>query len=193
MITRLVTDAIPEYPNAVVRFDRRGGTFTADEAHPAIGPLSVTTDDNGSYSIALWPNAEGLSATYYLAVYPGNDTIRFVLPAGDVPITMSELRAAAAWDWGGDATPSAIDLERARYANAVNPALGSNLIGHVHVDGSATTVRARLIDIDTFGADVKKSVATGERSTIRAGHQRIVYGVFRLDGVLTIDGELIIL
>lgn len=139
MNLRSVVDTIPEFPNSEVTFYRRGGTFTLDEAYPS-RQQSVTTDDNGAYSIDLWPNAEGLSATTYLAVYPGKDTFTFVLAPGDDPITAAELREQE--DWAGvPPTPTSIAVERARYANQDNSALGAELIGY-----SGRTVAEKLGD-----------------------------------------------
>lgn len=162
-----VTDVIPEYPNSEVAFYRRDGTFTLDEAFPS-RQQSVMTDEDGAYSIDLWPNAEGLSATTYLAVYPGKDTVSFVLPASDSPITMAELREQEAWA-GVPPTPTAIAIERARYASTT-PGLGPDLIGY-QVDGDgavAGTVRDKLDQIPRTPADFG---AVGDGSEARAAVQ----------------------
>lgn len=145
MSYRIVTDVLPSYPNASGSFFLRNGSFTESDTYPP-ERVDFTTDSNGAYGVELWANGEGLVPSEWLAVYPGKESIRFVLPAGVTPITMAELRLAEQVDWSTIIIPAAVDIERARYANNVNPTLGSNLVGHVNPDGSGTTVRATLID-----------------------------------------------
>jgi parallel beta-helix repeat protein len=163
VVERTITDTLPEYPNSVVSFHRRGGTFTITEAFPP-KVLTVTTDENGAYSIDLWPNSEGLSETSYLAVYPNNDRFEFVLDPGDTPITAAELRDQESWDWTVNPAPSLIDVERARYANDASSVLGDALVGTrlPLTDTVARTVHDRLADtyhIADWGATAASSAA----------------------------------
>lgn len=160
-----VTDSIPEYPNSQVTFFRRGGTFTLNEAFPS-AQTSVMTDEAGDYSIDLWPNAEGLSQTSYLAVYPGKDSFTFVLPMSDDPIAASELRIQEDWPSDVDAIALGFAVERARYASTT-PGLGGDLVGYkaVGVDAVARTVGDKLDEI----ASVFDVIPVAEHAAIRTG------------------------
>lgn len=143
-----VTDTLPDYPDTSLTFYRRGGSFGVLESYPP-AEYTVTTDGDGSYEIDLWANGEGLLPSEYLVVYPGKEAIRFVLPDSDAPITMQDLRAQEAWNWNTSPVPTALDLERARYANTSSEALGDALIGtrQPHVGAVGRTVHSKLAEI----------------------------------------------
>lgn len=166
MLKRPVTDTIPEHPNSVVTFYRRGGTFTLSEAFPG-DRTDVTTNGSGAFSADLWPNAEGLSATHYLAVYPNNETFEFVLEPGESPITVAELRAQESWNWDENPPPSLIDNERARYANSTSLSLGASLIGFL--SSSAGAVGRWLTDKLSDEVNFFDFVPSGERAAIEDG------------------------
>lgn len=153
MATRVVTDTLLRgtglpYANEPVSFYLREGAFTESATYPP-DRVDTTTDSNGAYSQALWVNSDGLTPSEWVAIYPNKESIAFVLPPGASAITMAELRAQAAWDWYNDPVPTAIDLERARYANTANSTLGSALIGYLPswTGAAGRALRSRLQEV----------------------------------------------
>lgn len=59
------------------------------------GKKSITTDNAGDFSIDLWPNEDGESATYYICTSPSGDSFTFIMPSGTDPVNLTTLRALA--------------------------------------------------------------------------------------------------
>lgn len=154
----VVTDSLPEYPNTLISFFLRGGSFEIGESHPP-QQVDVTTDGDGEYEVELYANAGGLTESEWVAMYPGPEIIKFVLPESLTPVLMSTLREQSeGWPLDAELTPETVDVERARYANTASPDLGDFLIGTkaTGTGGVATTVHDKLeqirltTDRDTF-------------------------------------------
>lgn len=83
------------------------GTFDATTGEPvAPGPYLSTTDDDGLFSVNLWPTSRGLEERFYLVeIAPESDTVEFPpfkAPLVDGLVSLPFL----AFRLGGDAVPA---------------------------------------------------------------------------------------
>jgi hypothetical protein len=79
------------------------GTFDVDTGEPvAPGPWQATTDDEGLFTVALWPTSRGLEERFYLVeIAPESESVKF--PAFKAPLIAGALPLPfVAFRLGGD-------------------------------------------------------------------------------------------
>lgn len=174
MTTRRVYDTVLQsdgtpWTDGVIKFHRRPGAYAADASYPE-DDISTTTDDDGYYIVTLWANGEGLEASDYAVVYPGNMLRTFVLPAGDTDISIRTL-----WASGGVGSWTALELQQLMeaYRAEFDAALAEAV-----VHGITRTIVPTLTTL-----------------TIHDNEQLLVHGAYTIVGTLTIEagGALVIL
>lgn len=142
-------------------------SYTAAGTFPT-APITTTNDAQGAWEMDLWCNAEGFKPSKYSLTYPNGDTETFILPAGEGPISIEEIRALGAppIDWNEMTLQAFWDLFMALLAAVT----GSNLVGWAQSQAGAIarTVRDRLrdtlhtADFDTLQHAVDAAVASGQ-------------------------------
>lgn len=70
--------------------------FDAVTGDRVVGNVSVTTDANGLFSAALWPNDRGSVASQYVCTinYPGSGSFSAGVPSGSTPLTWLQFKTS---------------------------------------------------------------------------------------------------
>lgn len=163
-------DGTPRDGDSVI-YRLKQDSYTDAETIPK-GDIVATADETGITSADLWPNADGLRYSYYEYTLPDSSTGTFVLPTGDNPITLEELRAMEDdddWQPPAEAVWDARDAAiYAAFRNTSDLALGDALVGTKYLGGVgaiARTVHDKLnddittADFDTFGHAIDTAYA----------------------------------
>lgn len=113
MRTVIETFAAPDgTPLAGARYTFRltQDSWSDDTFHPPADVTDVTGED-GSISVDLWCNAEGFKPTQYEFTLAGYASIMFVLPVGEITVSLRELLAAQeVTEWSTPSVLTAINM-----------------------------------------------------------------------------------
>lgn len=134
--------------NARIVFELQGSGFAVDGQYPPRTTLAVTGND-GTFSVALWPNTLGIVATSYLCRLPTGEAFSFILPEGDgSPITLTDVRALGEVDvnWSEQPLSTFALLKSNNLSDVPNKPAALINLGARNADGS---VSASAINLDT--------------------------------------------
>lgn len=113
--------------NAQIIFALDRGSYTSENSYFR-EPIVVSTDAQGSFSVYLWANGEGLRETKWTARFPDGDGFNFVLMPNQTEVNISDLRQDSDWIDDGSITLSDSRIgDRTINQSLANPANTGNL------------------------------------------------------------------
>lgn len=175
-MTRIVTGIVlrgdeTPFADTEVVFRLVRGSYTAEAVYPP-SVVTTQTDEDGAFSVDLWPNSDGITETEWMVVLPGQKTYRFVLPPSGVAISlMSLLISAGVTDWTEAGLTDAMDAFRAEQDTAHQ---------EIITDLDALPGAMRLASVSSLGASLL---------TVRTPPNTIIPGMWIVPDPYSVQAE----